>query len=179
MTSTSIQERSIYLGASGWSNPAWLNTFYPVDMPEEWRLTFFNTQFNCVFLAHDVWQLATPEQRLQWVADTHEQFVFLLEADSLLSPPAEMSSKALCIEADDARIVWFSAKTALKDLAQTLSGSAQAEGRNWVIDSQLMIPQSTIQKSDNLLVRPRFLISQDGDFGQIERVTTLLEVLGL
>jgi len=141
------------LGASGWSSPAWLDVFYPSDMPEEWRLTFFNTQFGCVFLAQEVWQLAEPGQRAQWIADTHEQFVFLLEADSSLSPPEEMASKALCLKADDARILWFSADSSLKDLALSLSGGA--------------------------FVKPEFIVSQDGNFGQIERVTTLLEVLGL
>jgi hypothetical protein len=54
---------------------------------------------------------------------------------------------------DDPRIQWFSRDSSLKELAAALSGNAAG--------------------------MPRFLISRDGDLGQMERVATLLEVMGL
>lgn len=148
-----IQESgAIQIGSLGWSNPAWFESFYPADMPEEWRLTYFNTQFNCVFLERAFWQQASSSEWGQWYEDTHEKFLFLLEGE-VLSPPEELKEKALMIQPDDARILWFARETSLKELAAALSGNSG--------------------------VAPRFLISRDGDLGQLDRVATLLEVMGL
>jgi len=144
---------AVRLGAMGWSNPAWRETFYPADMPDEWQLTYFNTQYNCVFLERAVWQHASPDQMTQWDADTHEQFLFLLESGEPQPHLAALPGKALLIRRDDASILWFSRDSSLKEMAAALSGNAG--------------------------VRPRFLISRDGDLGQMERVATLLEVMGL
>jgi hypothetical protein len=142
----------VRLGSLGWSNPAWLASFYPADMPEEWRLTYFNTQFNCVFLERVFWRQASQAELAQWYEDTHEKFLFLLEGEAL-PPPAELKEKVLMLRSDDVRILWFSRDTSLKELAAALSGNSG--------------------------VVPRFLISRDGDLGQLERVATLLEVMGL
>lgn len=144
---------SVRLGSLGWSNPAWRETFYPADMPAEWQLTYFNTQYNCVFLERADWQQASPEQMAQWDADTHAQFLFLLESEAPQSPPAALSGKALLMRRDDPCILWFARDSSLKELAAALSGVSGAA--------------------------PRFLISRDGDLGQMERVATLLEVMGL
>jgi hypothetical protein len=151
--SSTIESGALLLGALGWSYPAWREAFYPADMPEEWQLTYFNTQFNCVFLEQGTWRQACSEKLAQWYADTHEQFVFLLEGDASQQPPAELAGKALLVRRDDASILWFSRDSSLKELAGSLSKSAG--------------------------VMPRFLVSRDGDLGQMERVATLLEVMGL
>ena len=143
----------VRLGSLGWSYPAWRETFYPADMPEEWQLTYYNTQFNCVFLARADWQQASPDQMAQWNTDTHEQFVFLLEGEALQPQATELAGKALLMRRDDPRILWFSRDSSLKELAAALSGNTGG--------------------------MPRFLISRDGDLGQMERVATLLEVMGL
>jgi hypothetical protein len=143
----------IRLGAMGWTYPAWQETFYPADMPVEWQLAYFNTQFNCVFLARARWQQAGPEQMAEWNADTHEKFLFLLEGGANLPMPTELAEKALMVEPDQASILWFTRDSSLKEMADALSGRAG--------------------------VQPRFLISRDGDLDQMERVATLLDVMGL
>ncbi len=155
-----LQSGVIRLGALGWSNPAWQAAFYPTDMPVEWQLTYFNTQFGCVFLEQSVWLHATPEQRLQWHADTHEQFVFLLETDGLQPQPVELAGKARLLKRDDAQILWFTRDSSLKALAAALSSNA-----------------NNANQAEE--VQPRFLVSLDGDLAQMERVATLLEVMGL
>lgn len=143
----------IRLGALGWTYSAWQETFYPADMPAEWQLTYFNTQFNCVFLARSRWQQAGSEQMAEWNADTHERFLFLLEGGAHLPLPAELARKALMVEPGEASIFWFTRDSSLKTMAEALSGRAG--------------------------VQPHFLISRDGDLGQMERVATLLNVMGL
>lgn len=146
-------QTGVKLGALDWRFPVWKTSFYPVDMPEEWQLTYFNTQFNCVYLPREVWRSAVSAELVQWCADTHEQFLFLLEADAADVAPAELRDKALVLPQSDQRIQWFDRDTSLKALAAVLSG-AQGE-----------IPQ--------------YLISRDGNLEQMERVSTLLEVMGL
>jgi hypothetical protein len=147
------EQTSVKVGALDWRFPAWKTTFYPADMPDEWQLTYFNTQFNCVFLPREIWRNAVSAERAQWCADTHELFLFLLETDADDVAPAELRDKALALTQSDRRIQWFDRNTSLKVLAAVLSG-AQGE-----------IPQ--------------YLISRDGDLEQMERVSTLLEVMGL
>ena len=136
----------------GWEWPAWERGFYPEDMPPEWRLTYYNTQFSCVFLPADRWQGAMPWEIVQWAEDTHERFLFLLEGAEGMAAPEALRGRALCLPAQDGRITWFDGQSDLKPLAEGLRQPA---------------------------VGPRFLISRDGDLAQLERVRTLLELLGV
>lgn len=122
-------------------------------MPEVWRLTYYNTQFDCVFLAAPVWRQANAAAYEAWAADTHEHFLFLLEGACPEELPEELAGRARGIARDDPRLLWFDRQTSLKTLA-----------------AQLAPPDREA---------PQYLISQDGDMGQIERVRTLLELMGL
>jgi hypothetical protein len=144
---------TVLLGSLGWSHPAWRDAFYPADMPEEWQLTFFNTQFHCVFLRREDWQQVSASERSQWHADTHDLFRFLLEEDDTQPVPEELAGKAVVLSPDASEILWFTRDSSLKELAASLSGSAGP--------------------------KPRYMISRDADLGQMERVATLLEVMGL
>lgn len=143
----------VRLGALDWRFPAWRGAFYPADMPAEWQLTYFNTQFNCTFLEQAVWQQACAAELTQWHADTHERFRFLLEADATQALPPELADKALLISRSDARIFWFNRATSLKELAAKLSTETSGS--------------------------VQYLLSLDGNLEQLERVATLLEVMGL
>lgn len=141
------------LGAAGWDWPEWSDAFYPPDMPEEWRLTYYNTQFACVFLAASAWRRAGAAAYEAWAADTHEKFMFLLEDALPEEIPEVLAGRAQGVGRDDPRLLWFDRQTSLK----TLSDQLALPGRE----------------------TPLYLLSRDGDMGQIERVRTLLELLGL
>ncbi len=145
------EDRLVLLGVAGWEWPTWTEIFYPDDMPEDWRLTYYNTQFSCVFLAAARWQRLGQAEWRQWAEDTHDRFLFLLEGEVGQSVPSVLQDRALCLPATDPRILWCDATNELKALAAQLQ---QAQ------------PGS------------RFLISRDGDIAQLERVRTLLQLLG-
>lgn len=145
-------DQAVLLGALGWEWPEWALGFYPEDMPPEWRLTYYNTQFNCVFLPADQWRPVATDELEQWAEDTHDRFLFLLEGEEGTAVPRPLQGKALCLSAQDGRITWFDAGSDIRQLAE---GLKQGEGG------------------------PRFVLSRDGDLSQLERVRTLLDLLGL
>ncbi|MEW5770445.1 MAG: hypothetical protein AB1831_08795 [Pseudomonadota bacterium] len=141
----------VLLGVLGWSWPSWERGFYPEDMPPEWRLTFYNTQFECVFLPAQQWRVASADALAQWAEDTHEGFLFLLEGGEGEAVPVALAGRAFCLAADAPCVVWFDAASDLKALGARIRSAGDA---------------------------PLYLLSRDGDLGQLERVRTLLGLLG-
>jgi hypothetical protein len=121
-------------------------------MPPEWRLTFYNTQFNCVYVPSDQWQGAEGTMLEQWAEDTHHHFLFLLESVEGGEVPSPLQGKALCISRQDERITWFDGHSDIRQLAESFKRETKGL---------------------------KFVLSRDGDLAQIERVRTLLELMGL
>lgn len=147
------------LGAIGWEHDAWYGAFYPEDLPPAWRLTFYNTEFECVYLPYAMWGRETPETLAQWYDDTLERFRFLLEpahgpvADEDAARLLALGEKALLAEVHAGpAIVWLEPGADLKQLAQTIQEQA--------------------------LVSPLYIFSVSGNYPQLEQTRTLLEVLG-
>lgn len=71
-----------FVGAVNWQHAAWQGSFYPDDLPEDWLLSYYNTQFQTVYLPASVWQNVPESTWTQWLNDTQEGFCFVLEAGS-------------------------------------------------------------------------------------------------
>ena len=147
-----------YLGAIGWDHAAWIGAFYPEDLPPEWRLSYYNTSFECVYLPYALWSKTPLETLAAWREETLDHFCFLLEAPPVVSNVdktriAALSNKALIVTPHAApTIIWLELGADLKQLAQTLQ-------------AQTAVP-------------PLYLISVSNDYAQLEQARTLLEVLG-
>lgn len=148
-----LENSGVRLAVAGWQREAWAGVFYPKDMPPEWRLTYFNTQFNGVYLSRSFWLDTGEEVWRQWGDDCHEDFLFLLEAAPDDRAPESLTGKCRLVTWRDSDLVWFDRGTDLQKLTITIRAAAHG--------------------------RVTWLISSDGDLGQIERVRTLLELLGL
>lgn len=146
------------LGAIGWDHPAWSGAFYPEDLPPEWRLNYYNTAFECVYLPYATWHATAPETLAEWRQDTLEHFRFVLElppiaTDTDTARIAALGEKAVVVHAHQGpTLVWLEPGLNLKQLAQTLQALESA--------------------------MPIYLISLSGDMAQLEQARTLLEVLG-
>ncbi|MEO1766666.1 DUF72 domain-containing protein [Thiobacter aerophilum] len=152
------------LGAMGWEHGHWLGAFYPEDLPTEWRLSYYATQFDCVFLTHALWAHTAPETLSSWAAETLERFRFLLEHPPGPFSPEDQARLAALGERGvalgperHAWIIWFDANADLKLLAQRI----QEKGQQAYAQGQRL-----------------YIISLDADLARIEAVRTLLEVLG-
>ncbi len=120
----------VYSGTVGWDAEV-LKNVYPEDLPKDWKLSFYNTQFRCVFLPLESWSLANEQQIQIWLNDTQEGFRFLL--GGAIDENAGLMRKAACFGAKgvlehEAQIVWLDGKVDMRALAarmQALSGHGQ------------------------------------------------------
>lgn len=148
------------LGAKDWLHPGWTGPLYPSDMPAEWRPAYFNVRFACVWLPHAVWSGLDPAVIDEWLVETREAFRFLLERVD----PVSSREQALVerfgdrlgshCPADHADLLWFDARTDLRELADELRRRTETAGATYVL-------------------------SRDGDLATIDRVATVLDLLGL
>jgi hypothetical protein len=143
----------LYLGAETWSHPAWFQVFYPEGLPEEWVLSFYNTRFQTVFLPADTWRGQTPEVWRQWLNDTQERFVFILEECPRVSPPASGRVQMATATWLTAHVWWLDEAPDLRALSRRIAAHA-ASGE------------------------PLFIISRRGDLGLLGQVEDLRQVMG-
>jgi len=64
------------IGAVGWHHREWVGGFYPDTLPEDWWLTYYSNEFDCVLVPAEHWRGADARQ---WCDDTPEAFRFYLE----------------------------------------------------------------------------------------------------
>jgi uncharacterized protein YecE (DUF72 family) len=146
------------LGTIGWDHPAWNGVFYPDDLPPEWRLNYYSTAFECVYLPYATWHAVAPETLAGWRQDTLEHFRFLLEAPPMAADAdaalvAALGEKALIVHPRQGPpLIWLEPSANLRQLAQTLQALEASP--------------------------PIYLISVSADYAQLEQVRILLEVLG-
>lgn len=74
-------KQTINLGAYGWLHPHWLNTFYPQDLPEDWRLGYYSNEFNTVLVPASYWQDLHVDVCEGWLDDVHPEFQFFIECN--------------------------------------------------------------------------------------------------
>lgn len=144
----------VFTGASGWHNSAWREGFYPPDLPEDWLLPFYNTQFDAVYLPEDAWIAVAPEVWDAWLNETREGFVFVLEAGRT-ARPAPVSPRVIL--ADPAwlagHVWWLDEAPDMRALSGCISAHA-ASGE------------------------PLFVFSRSGNLTLLEQANTLKQVMG-
>lgn len=146
---------TLYIGAVTWTHPAWQGSVYPEDLPGDWMLSYYNTQFQAVFLPASVWQPVDAETWSQWLHDTQPEFVFVLElADATI--PLPVTERILTASPEwMARYVWWlDDKPDLRALAQRIAEQTQNG-------------------------EPLFVFSRQGNVELLQQVSTLKHVLGI
>ena len=70
---------TINTGAYGWHHPHWLDTFYPDDLPADWRLGYYSNEFNAVLIPADYWPAGFMLESEGWLDQVHPGFQFYIE----------------------------------------------------------------------------------------------------
>jgi hypothetical protein len=144
----------VFIGAVNWMHPAWNGGFYPEGLPEEWLLSYYNTQFHAVYLPRSIWQTVPESTWLEWLSETHEGFVFVLEPDTAecVVPASERVLLAAPEWMED-HIWWLDEGADLRALAQRISKHAETRD-------------------------PLFVFSRSGDLTRMEGANSLRQVMG-
>ncbi|MGK0674024.1 MAG: hypothetical protein ABWU16_05110 [Halothiobacillaceae bacterium] len=85
----------IRLGGFDWRHATWEGSFYPEDLPEDWRLTFYANTFDALGLVAEAWLAPSLEELADWVKDTREGFRLYLELPTQRVPDLEARLKVL------------------------------------------------------------------------------------
>jgi hypothetical protein len=80
---------------TGWNPSPGDDDFYPYDLPEDWRLTYFANALNAVALDADAWSRADAGRVAQWSRDVPASFAFYLHHD----PSAEVLATSAGVQA--------------------------------------------------------------------------------
>lgn len=96
--------QDLLIGAKAYKHPAWLNSFYPADLPDEWRLGFYANEFQTILLPEADWIGADEEQIYQWFDEVQDEFIFYFELSqaSLVQTNTSPSFKAALSLLNDA-----------------------------------------------------------------------------
>lgn len=150
-----MNNHDVMLGTANWRVPDWLGSFYPSDMPAEWRLAYYNTQFSCVWLPYEAWARISPQIAQEWLNDTRSEFRFLLEAGDaetdherklleILAPRLGLHGRT-----DHPDLIWFDADVDLRVLSEALRQRSASDGVTYLLsrDANLV----TLNKVDTLL----------------------------
>ncbi|MEA3638794.1 MAG: hypothetical protein VBE63_02495 [Lamprobacter sp.] len=71
----------------GWGDLADSDQFYPSDLPEDWRLSYFANDFRATVLPAMLWTRADPREVAQWSEDVPPSFRFAVERRSMQPSP--------------------------------------------------------------------------------------------
>jgi uncharacterized protein YecE (DUF72 family) len=77
----------ILLGTRGWEEPAWSPSFYPEELPPEWRFTYYSNQLRAVLVPAERGAVVTETEVREWPEDSDPGFRFVLEAPLTLGRP--------------------------------------------------------------------------------------------
>lgn len=150
MTSSAL----VLVGAMNWNRPDWRGSFYPEDLPDDWMLSYYNTQFQAVYLPAVMWQAASDAIWAQWLGDTQDGFCFVLEPGDAGAVPPVSPRVLLATPAWTAAHVWWLDQVPdLRALAQRIAQQATTGS-------------------------PLFVFSLRGDLVQLERANNLKQVMG-
>jgi hypothetical protein len=73
-------DRATRVAPLGWTELADAGSFYPADLPDDWRLTYYANAFSAVLVPHDLWSVAPTAALAGWRDDVHAGFRFFLES---------------------------------------------------------------------------------------------------
>jgi len=88
---TDTFEHRLLIGSRDWEHVPWQETFYPHDLPADWRLTYYANEFRVVLVP---WARLAGGQAAQWAGDIDAGFGFICESPPGLATPAEAQAFA-------------------------------------------------------------------------------------
>lgn len=76
-----MRKREIYLGTSGWLYSDWDNVFYPLNLSNHKKLSYYAKYFNSVEINSSFYHFINPKTYQKWYQETPENFGFSLKVN--------------------------------------------------------------------------------------------------
>jgi len=71
----------IRVGARGWEYDQWKTEFYPEDLPQDWRFSYYSNEYNTVLVPWQYREQYTASDWRDWVDDAQTNFQFYVEVE--------------------------------------------------------------------------------------------------
>lgn len=82
---------TLMVGTCGWDRGEWVGSYYPEELPEDWRFGYYSNEYRAVLMTADHWKLEQP--MADWIEDADEEFRMVLELPAELSRPGSEWSR--------------------------------------------------------------------------------------
>jgi hypothetical protein len=86
METDDTDDARLLLGMVGWAHPEWVEAWFPEDLPEDWRFTYYANEASCLLLPAADWQALDAETIADWCEDAPAFFRFWLEWPAGVDP---------------------------------------------------------------------------------------------
>jgi hypothetical protein len=78
---------TLMVGTWGWDHAAWAGSYYPEELPEDWRFGYYSNEYRAVLMPASHWHLQQPLE--DWIQDADDAFRMVLELPDVLAHAAE------------------------------------------------------------------------------------------
>lgn len=94
MTNSSLE---LYIAARSWNHSSWRGNFYPEDLPDDWRLSYYSNEFHAIVVPESEWVDIDLVEIERWIDDTNEEFLFFLEVENSLADWQQITDRISCM----------------------------------------------------------------------------------
>ena len=152
-----IHDNTIRVGTCGWDQLHWQGSFFPDDLPDDWRLSYYANEFSTVLVPEDEWQAEDVDFE-QWADDVPDGFKFYFLTSSSSVDGAVIKSFL------GEKFAGFVKPAGDEQIAMiTFSTKSLREWKDWLLASDYHVV---------------FLLDSDLSIKQLSEFRTLIELMG-
>lgn len=177
-------EGGLLLGTVGWERPDWVDTYYPGDLPPEWRLAYYANDCGCVLVPASVWCRGENPDLEQGLEEAPPGLSLFLQAPA--DAPLPVASTLRLFAARRAVLLVERADSRYRDLPQWVAEGpdswvdrdSAARLVRWSIDAVDLRDLRARGETLDREVRALVLDGPGADPGVISGLRTLFELMG-
>ncbi len=144
---------NLRVGTCDWNRDEWQGSYYPEDMPEEWRLDFYANHYQAVLVPEKSWMQWTDEGVEEAVDSVEEDFRFYFQFGSTpdqsrlkqlkklldIATLAELTGGAVVVSDEESEVILKQFNPESLNLALTLVSTKHAlPGWQWSVEGRMI-----------------------------------------
>jgi hypothetical protein len=124
----------IRVGAVTWDVAQWQENFYPLDLPDDWRLPYYANEFHTTTVDIDSLHDDRLDTLTEWLMDCHEEFRVILRTGDLAANKDRINNLLKQIEQLEDEVpakpvagIWHYDKVSEQDVLQPVNNGQVAD----------------------------------------------------